>query len=158
MSESQGLATGSVDEQVWDELPLDPPPVHVARSVRPAWVTVVAAVLALNGVSLILYAGYIPAIPVWAPDPLPVIGAVSGLLAFAAAVGVFRQLTWGRWLGISLAISWLARDAVLFQSWIQAGVRGTDPTAPNLLLDIALPVAVYVIVVELLVRRWPEPA
>jgi hypothetical protein len=158
MSEVERLASAVGQGQDWDELPLDPAPAHVARPARPTWVTVVATVLALNGISLVLYAGYIPAIPVWAPDPLPVIGAVTGLLAFAAAFGVFRQLAWGRWLGIALVISWLARDVVLFEAWLRTGSRGMDPAAPNVLFDIALPVAVYVIIVGLLIRRWPAPA
>jgi hypothetical protein len=155
MSEAQRLVGRAGQEPAWDELPLDPPPAHATRRARPAWATVVAAILALNGISLVLYAGYIPAIAIWAPDPFPVIGAITGLLAFAAAFGVFRQLTWGRWLGIALAIGWLARDAVELASWLQTGSGGMGPTATNLLLDFALPIAVYVVVVELLVRRWP---
>lgn len=158
MSEAPRLVDATGQEPAWDELSLEPPPARVPRPARPAWVTVVAAVLALNGISLVLYAGYLPAIPVWAPDPVPAVGAVTGLFAFAAAFGVFRQLTWGRWLGIALAIGWLARDGVKLASWLQAGYPGMDPIAPNLLLDVALPIAVYVMVVELLVRRWPAEA
>jgi len=158
MSEAERLAGGAGQERGWDELPFDPPPARVAHRARPAWATVVATVLVLNGISLVLYVGYIPAIPVWAPGPFPVLGTITGLFAFAAAVGVFRQLSWGRWLAIALVIGWLARDAVLFESWLRTGYRGTDPTAPNVLLDVALPVAAYVIVLGLLIRRWPARA
>jgi hypothetical protein len=155
MSEARGFSGESGQDPAWDELPLDPPRVPVAHRPRPAWITVVAAILALNGISLVLSAGSIPASPVWASDPLPVIGAISGVLAFVAAAGVLRQLAWGRWLGLALAIGWLAREAALFETWLRTGNRGLEPTGPSPLVDLVLPAAAYVLVVALLIRRWP---
>lgn len=160
MSEASRMNDTGGLEGAWDDLPVDPPavPLAVGSRARPAWFTAVAAVLVLNGISLSLYLGSLGAAPAWAPDPLPAIGAVTGVAAFAAAVGVFRQQAWGRWLGIALVVGWLARDAALLEGWISTGYVGLERSSPNVLLDIVLPIAVNLIVLWLLVRRWPAPS
>ena len=77
------LAATAEPEQDWDDLPIDRAPAHATRPARPTWITLIAIVLVLNGISLVLYAAAAPSTPAWAPDPLPVIGGVTGIILSA---------------------------------------------------------------------------
>ena len=122
---------------------------------RPPGATLVGAILLLNTISQVLYAGMLPMLSPVLPDPLPWLGPLLGGLALVAAIGVLRGLEWGRWLGMALAVSWSARSLALFESW---ALTPYEPGAPSLGLDIVLPIAVNAVIVLLLLFRWPRTA
>jgi hypothetical protein len=118
-----------------------------ARAGRDAagWALLAAAILALQGASLIVYAGILR--PVVAAIELPVLGhadityLVTGVFALVAAAGIGLRRPWGRVLGMIAAMT----------SGLLALV--TAPSAPPAIVGLVLPA----IVVVLLWRQWPRP-
>ena len=111
-----------------------------------AWTLLAAVVLALQGISMLLYAGILR--PVVAAIDLPVLGhadityLVTGTFALVAAIGIGLRRSWGRVLGMIAAVT----SGVL--------VLLTAPSPPLAVAGLVLPA----IVVVALWRRWPRPA
>jgi hypothetical protein len=57
----------------------------------------------LGGGLTIPYAG-LPPVPPLSSHPVPVARQELGVAGLAAAVGVFRRLAWGRWLGVIVVV------------------------------------------------------
>jgi uncharacterized membrane protein (DUF2068 family) len=109
-----------------------------------------AGLLALGGVLTILYAGMLP-FPPFSDGPVPLWWQVFGVIELAAAVGVFGQQGWGRALGVVVAAMSLPL-AVLLQALPAPG--SSPANVAGLVLDVSL----NVIVLWVLLRRWPARA
>ena len=119
------------------------------RGTAPAsrWATVAAVLLALQGFTTIFYAGFIPppvsdaGVTVPFLGHLPFVWIVLGGIAIAAAVGVMRRRTWGRYLGTAV-------ELLSFATAVMAA-----PSLPGAALALVFPA----IVLFALWRRWPSP-
>ena len=109
------------------------------------WPFVAAAILLLQGVNTILYAGILPPVISDAGVTLPFLGHLpfvwitAGGLDIAAAIGVWRRRTWGRYLGIVSAIVTIAAALT------------TASSLPLAAVSLVLPL----LVLFALWQRWP---
>lgn len=112
-----------------------------------SWISIAGAILALQGLSTILYSGFIPPPITDADVEIPLLGhlaivwVIVGGVALVAAVGVLRRRTWGRSLGI-------AAEALVIGAGLLAA---TSPLAA------ALALVIPAVVLFLLWRGWPAP-
>lgn len=113
--------------------------------------TLAAGLLALSGVVAILYAGFLP-IPPFSDVPVPLAMQALGVVGLAAAVGVFLRQAWGR----ALAVAVVAIDVALAVFRASAQPSGSSPL--NVFVDLAIGVVLEVIVLWVLLRRWPKQA
>ena len=140
---------GSPSEPDWPELdPAMSPAIPMPR--RPAWMIVVALLLALDGIRLLLFSG-LAADAVLAPE----LGMAVGVAALAAAVGVLLAQAWGRLLTAGLATYWLAQTvgsgwAALVGPEPPPGSATTDP-----LVSLVVSAAINVAILLLVATRWP---
>ena len=109
--------------------------------------TLAAGILALGGGAAILYAGLLP-IPPFSSVPVPLAWQLLGVVGLAAAVGVFRGHPWGRALGIGV----VAIDLTLIV------FRAATSSLPDMLMTVAFNGVLDVVVLWVLVRRWPAAA
>jgi hypothetical protein len=113
-----------------------------------SWLLIAAAFLALEGITTIAYAGFLPPPIIDAGVTVPVLGRLpfvwlaTGGLALVAAVGVFRKRTWGRYLGTVSAILAIV------------GALTTATSVPSAAIALAFPL----LILFALWRRWPVPA
>ena len=117
-----------------------------AEPVSGLWTYGAGALLALDGLSTILYGGLLrePLFDTAVDLPfgrMALIWIVLGGILFAAAIGVVGRKTWGRYLGL----------ATQFVS-IGIGLM-IAPSLPLFLLGLVIPG----IIVFALWRRWPGP-
>jgi hypothetical protein len=127
----------------------DAPIEHAPRKTS-AWVTGAAVILALQGINTIFYSGLLPApAGLEAAITLPLLGSVSlvwlalGILDLAAAAGVLRRDTWGRYLGVVAVV------ASVIVVILSAGTLGALSA-----LSLVFPL----FVLFTLWRRWPPDA
>ncbi len=126
------------------------------RSTRPAGSQILAAaILALGGGLTILYAGFMP-FPPFSDTPVPLLWWVFGILGLVAGGGVLLGRPWGRALGLGV----ISVDLVLLVLRMMAQVPVLDP--PDLLANVTVSIVLTavpdLIVVWVLLRRWPEDA
>jgi hypothetical protein len=112
--------------------------------------TLAAGLLALGGGLTILYAGLVP-IPPFSDVPVPLANQAIGLVSLAAAAGVFMRQAWGRALGILVAAAGVTLT-VLLRISSQAPVSGPL----DILVSLTLGVAPDVIILWVLLLRWPS--
>lgn len=111
-----------------------------------SWPLIAAAFLALEGITTIVYAGFLPPPIIDAGVTVPFLGHLpfvwlaAGALALVAAIGVFRRRTWGRYLGIVSAIVTL----------VSALATTTSLASSATALGFPL------LILFVLWRRWPE--
>jgi hypothetical protein len=120
---------------------------------RPTWATAVAAIFLLTTISQVLYAGMIPLLPPILPDPVPWFGFVVGAVSLAAGFAIYRGLEWGRWLGIALAVTWLARTLAVVEPALRSPAL---PDGPDVWLDVVIPIGLNAAILLLLLIRWPR--
>jgi hypothetical protein len=120
----------------------------------PMIVRAVAVTLAVVGLLLIAL-GLRPTERANAEELLYLGGA--GLVHLVAAAGVYLGSSWGRALGILLAMAGLlvVLGIGLFAVLL---ARAVSAEVPGALLAGLLPLAVYGFVAYVLIRRWPVPA
>jgi hypothetical protein len=112
------------------------------------WIILAGAILAFEGLSVLVYAGFLRAPFDGMTVTLPFLGQAAvlwlalGVLDLVAAAGVYRRRAWGRALGIASALLSIGTNALLIGSVDLALVPG-----------LVLPVAVLFA----LGRRWPAP-
>lgn len=104
----------------------------------------VAGILALGGGAAMLYAGFLP-IPPFSTVPVPLAWQLLGVAGLAAGFGVFRGQASGRALGIGVATIDLTLVAF----------RAAASGLPNTLGNVAFSGVLDVVVLWVLVRRWP---
>jgi uncharacterized membrane protein (DUF2068 family) len=109
-----------------------------------------AGLLALGGVLTILDAGMLP-LPPFGNVPVPLWWQVFGVIELAAAVGVSGRQAWGRALGVVVAAVSLPL-AVLLEA-----PRATGSSPANV-VGLVLDVLLNVVVLWVLLRRWPARA
>jgi hypothetical protein len=111
----------------------------------------VAILLALVGVSSIVYAGFMT-VPL-VEHPVEVVWWVVGAASLVAAVGVLRWAAWARILGIAVLVAYAAW-AVWSEVRSMVGVDVLDLLSRwiDLLILVGLSLALW-----WLVRRWPSP-
>jgi hypothetical protein len=80
---------------------------------RPAPTTVAALLLLLTGARTAFYGAVVPFFPGLVDQPSVVAALAVGIAAVVASVAVFRKLEWGRWLGVGLAVFFIARDVAV---------------------------------------------
>ena len=112
---------------------------------------VVAIALGLSGWSAIVYAGLVP-LPPFSSEPVPLAGALFGVVALIAAVGIFRLQPWGRALGVIVVAVGIALG--IFR--ILARATEADPMAA--VVSLALGLAVDGASLWVLLRYWPARA
>lgn len=110
-----------------------------------------AGLLALGGGLAILYAGFLP-IPPFSDVPVPPAMQAFGVVGLAAAIGVFRRQAWGRALGVAVVVA----DLALAGFRVAAQAPGSSQL--NVVVSLALSVVPDVIVLWVLLRRWPARA
>jgi len=109
------------------------------------WTRVAGAILWFQGVATIVYGGFIPppitdaGITVPLLGQLPFVWLVLGGGAIAAAVGVLRRRTWGRYLGTVVEILSIATAFTITPSALWAARALLFPS----------------LVLFILWRRWP---
>ncbi len=108
---------------------------------------VAAALLALSGAQAIVYAGLLPLAP-FSDVPVPIVWQLFGIASLLAAVGVYLGRTWGRWLGVVVVVITLALDGLP----TAADVTASGSAIP--LLVLAVGVAIQVVILWVLLRRW----
>jgi hypothetical protein len=93
----------------------DEPP---TASRRHSWPRIlVAAFLALSGLSSILYAGFLP-LPPLSDVPVPIVFQVFGAAGLVAALGVYLGRSWGRWLAVVVVALGLVQAASLASAMV----------------------------------------
>ena len=110
-----------------------------------------AGLLALGGAAAILYAGFLP-IPPFSDVPVPRAWQAFGVVGLAAALGVFLRQAWGRALGVVVVVV----DIALAIFRVAAQAAGSSPL--NAFIGLALAVGLDMIVLWVLLRRWPARA
>jgi hypothetical protein len=122
-----------------------------------------AVVLVLTGVEAIVYGPFLP-VPGWmsARLSLPVLGTppvalvALALVSIAAGGGVFGVRTWGRVLGVAASIVGLG-----YAVWQSLQVAPPDATLPDMVSALVagawLGTALSLVVLFVLLRRWPRP-
>lgn len=108
----------------------------------------VAAALAISGLSAIVYAGFLPLSP-FSDVPVPIAWQVFGAAEVIAAVGVYLGRAWGRWLGVVVIVITilLATFRALF------AIAGPDPALE--LGSYVVGIIIDVLILWWLLRRWP---
>lgn len=112
--------------------------------------TLAAALLVWNGVGAILYAGIV-SLPPFSAVPVPLVAQVLGIATLAAAVGVFRVQAWGRVLAVGLTTLGLALEVLRLVDQVP---RSSSPL--EVVGFFAVSVGYSVLVLWLLLRRWPQ--
>lgn len=88
-----------------------------------------------------------PFFPGLVDQPSMVAALAVGIAAVVASVAVFRKRDWGRWLGVGLAVFFIARDvAVAAAISSRGGVR-----SPFDFLTFGLDL----VLLYFLLKRWP---
>jgi hypothetical protein len=111
--------------------------------------------LVLTGASTLLYADFV-SLPPLSERPVPLLWWAVGAVTLAAAVGVLRRATWGRLVGIGIAVF-----SALFTVWPQVywlWAREEDLSAwlmEGRWLVPAITLALAVLALWWLVARWP---
>ena len=125
---------------------------------RPRRLTLSAAWLAVSGGLGVFYAGIVPLLPPVVATPVPLVATAVGVAGVAAAVGVWRLTSWGRWLGVACLLIGVLQSAgyALWRATAASGVGSTSP-APLVDLLVAVPsFAVSLAVLWVLLARWPS--
>jgi hypothetical protein len=120
-------------------------------------VRIVAILIGLDGLLGILYSGFLPLLPPIANLPEPLVSSAIGLVGLVAAVGVWRWQTWGRWLGIAITLWSVVRTIGAIAILGGMAPAGAATVTPDPLLDVILPLTIDVIILAVLVARWPRP-
>jgi O-antigen/teichoic acid export membrane protein len=127
-----------------------PPDAPREQPAGPSWARIVVTfALAISGASAVAYAAFLPIYP-FTDQPVPVVWLVFGALEVAAAVGVFRLRTWGRWLGVAVIIV----TVLLNIARALVGITGTNATAE--FLSFVLGFVLDLFILWWLLFRWPD--
>jgi len=76
----------------------------------PRAILLATLLLILAAAFTLLYGGFVPLFPGIVNRPEPVGAAALAAIALVAAIGVYREQPWGRWLGVAIGVVLLARD------------------------------------------------
>jgi hypothetical protein len=109
------------------------------------WTLVAGVILAFQGLATIVYSGFIPppvtdaGVSVPFLGDLPFVWLAIGGVAIAAAIGVLRRRSWGRYLGTGVEILSIATAFM------------TNPSLPGAAFALVFPG----LVLFALWRKWP---